>query len=69
VCGDGLCVLRQPRGAFTELNRMRPVLFDMNNRAFGPCFAVIYRMLISVLRHIAVHFPFDQGGLSVHPRL
>jgi hypothetical protein len=33
----------------TEMNRVRLVLFDMNNRMDGPYLATIHRILISVM--------------------
>jgi hypothetical protein len=38
---------RRPR-VITELNRIRLVLFKMNNGIFGPCLAAVNRILISV---------------------
>jgi hypothetical protein len=35
------------------MNRIRLVQFDMNNRIFGPYSAVLGRILISVMEHVA----------------
>jgi hypothetical protein len=44
VCAGAAMVL-----AITEINRIRFVLFDMQNKTFGPYLAAIHRILISVM--------------------
>jgi Pex2 / Pex12 amino terminal region len=45
------------------MNGMRLVLFDMNNRIYGPYLAAIHRILISVMLHARTQvYPWVDAG-------
>jgi hypothetical protein len=56
-CKHPAAALRRSTG-ITEMNRLRLVLFEMNNRMFGPYLEVMDRILFPVMtRHAYPHMP------------